>query len=110
MIASPIQTRAGRAAGLEPLPDQVLVKVALSLVGELERSVIIIVRSLLAGGSGGIVPWVDHLDADFLLARASIGVGCLIDGLLLLERRQPLGLLFLHLEHDVRFQRQRPGR
>jgi hypothetical protein len=89
------------------LPDQVLMQIAAALVGELERTVVVALRTSFAGGERAVLPRI-HVDDDFFLGVARGGSFLIRGGRLLVrlvQRRELDDLVFLGLEHDVAFER-----
>jgi hypothetical protein len=91
------------AAHLE-LPDQVLVQVALALVAELERAVIVVLGAAIAGGRGGLGPRILHLDHDLVARRGLLVVLALRRGRVDRGEVERL-LVLLGLEHHVALER-----
>ncbi len=93
------------AADLE-LPDQVLVQVAVAVVGEFERAIVVVLGSAVARRRGGLGPRVLHLHHDFVGLRA-VGlavVSVFAGGRRLVERREVDLFFLLGLQHHVAFE------
>jgi len=82
----------------------VLVQVALALVGELERPVVVVRSAAVPGRRRGLGPGILHLDDD-LVGRFDDAIVVLALWRRLVERGEVDLLLFLGLEHHVALER-----
>ena len=79
-------------------------EVAVTIVGEFERPVVVVRGTPFAGGCGRLGPRVLHLDDHFLLARLLGRLAVFPGGRSLVERGEVDLLVLLGLEHHVRLE------
>jgi hypothetical protein len=86
------------------LPDQVLMQIAAALVGELERTVVVALRTSFAGGERAVLPRI-HVDDDFFLGVARGGSFSSSGRLLVRWSSEVSSTPRLPRRHDVGFER-----